>query len=143
MSDVENDLPSIIEYSEDVAEAEAPPPIPQTTYPAVIKDAQAKLSINKGTRYAEVMFHISADQLPADFPADIYPDGVTIAFRRISLEDNPVARYRMRKFCEAIGAPAGKRIDMSEWIGLEAVVDVGHEVYEGLARHVIKGVKEQ
>jgi len=140
MSD-NDEIGSIIEFSEDISSAEAPPPIPRTDYSATIKDAQVKVSQTKGTRYCSVTFHIAPDQLPADFPADVYPDGVVIAYNRVGMEDNPGARYRLRKFCEAIGAVPSKRIDVSEWIGLEAVVSIAHETYEGLVRHTIDRVK--
>jgi hypothetical protein len=136
----DNDMPSVVEFSEDISTAEAPPPIPKMDYVAQIRDANITLS-SKGTRYAAVTFYIAPDQLPADFPAEIYPDGVTIVYRRVSLEDNNNSRYRLRKFCEAIGAPAAKRIDVSEWIGREALVSVNHETYEGQDRHVIQTVK--
>ena len=94
----------------------------------------------RDTRYAAVTFNISSDQYPADYK-DGNPDGATLIYRRVSLEDNPQARYGTKKFIESIGAPLGKKVDVSEWIGMDAVVEVGHETYEGVNRAQIQRVR--
>lgn len=132
------ELPSIVEYSEDIATAEAPPPLPVGEYPAQIKSATVKES-QKGSKYYEVMFYLSPNEYPADFDKGD-PDGMQLAYRRLSAEDKPQARFNMRKFCEAIGATASKRIDVNDWIGLEGKIQVVHETYEGVQRAQVKGV---
>jgi hypothetical protein len=94
----------------------------------------------RGTRYGAIHFHIGADQYPADF-RDGSDDGITLVYRRVGLEDNPQARYGTKRFCEAINAPLSKKIDVSEWIGLEAAVDVALDTYEGTTRAVIDRVR--
>lgn len=137
MSD-ENELGTIIEFSEDISTAEAPPPLPVREYRAQVKGAKAKKS-QRQTSYAEVLFYISPEEYPADF-TDGDPDGMTIAYRRCSLEDKANARFAVRKFCEALGAPRSKRIDLNDWVGLEALVKIEHETYEGITRGVISKV---
>jgi hypothetical protein len=44
------DTPSVIEFSEDVATAEAPPPLPVGQYPAEIRSAERKTSANSWQR---------------------------------------------------------------------------------------------
>lgn len=129
---------SIIEYSEDISTAEAPEPLPVGDYPAEIRAAERKTSA-KGNPYGAVTFFIAPENYPADFTQGD-PDGMSLAFNRVPVDDTPAARYRMRKFCEAIGAPTGSRVDMNEWIGLTAVVSITHDTYEGETRAVISKV---
>jgi hypothetical protein len=134
------DTPSVIEFSEDVATAEAPPPLPVGQYPAEIRGAERKTGATSGKEYGRVQFFITPEQYPADFDEG-NPDGMVLDYNRVPVQDNPTARFRMRKFCEAIGyTPKGGRIDMNEWIGLTATVDIGHEEFEGVTRPVIKRV---
>lgn len=137
MSDTEI---SILEYSEDVSKAEAPAPLPVRQYPGTIEKAEVKTSATSGNQYVSVTFRISADDFPADFDATGYDDGVILSFNRIPVDDSPRSRYRMRQFCEAIGAKASKKIDLGEWIGLTATLDVEHNTYEGETRAQIKKV---
>lgn len=130
---------SIVEFSEDIAEAEQPEPLPVGEYPAVIKTAEVKLS-QRDTKYAAVGFLVSVDDFPADYPQENAPDGKMIVYRRCSLEDNPQARYMLRQFCENIGATPSKRIDVNEWVGLEASIEIEHDEYEGVTREQIRRV---
>lgn len=132
-------LPSVIEFSEDLSKAEAPKPLPRGEYLATIRTVGAKTS-QKETRYAEVWFHVSSDQYPADYKEG-GADGTSIPYRRVSLEDTPRGRYGCRRFIEAIGAPLGKRIDVSEWVGREAVVEIENEKWEGVDRANITRVR--
>lgn len=131
-------LPSVIEFTEDISGAEAPVPLPAGEYPAVIKGAEVRTS-QRDTKYAAVTFHISADSYPVDF-TEGDPEGEVITFRRVPLEDNPKSRFQLKKFCEAVGSPMSKRIDVNDWLGLEARVVVTHEVYEEIPRATITKV---
>jgi len=133
------DLGSIIEYSVDLSKQDAPEPLPAGEYTAQVRSAMQKTS-QRGTRYGEVAFHISSDQYPPDF-TEGNPDGTTIMYRRVSLEDNAQARYGTKRFIEALGAPLGKKIDVNDWVGSEAAVEVGSETWEGTPRAVITRVR--
>jgi len=135
-----SDVPSVVEFTEDVGQQEAPEPLPPGEYLATIRGAEARTS-QRDTKYAAVTFHISPDQYPADF-TEGDPDGETIIFRRVPLEDTARARFMLRRFCEAIGATPAKRIDLNEWVGLEAMVTVAHEEYEGMPRATISKVSK-
>jgi hypothetical protein len=139
MADASDELPSVVSFSTDIAKAEAPPPLPKKTYKATIQEAHVRLS-QKGSKYAEIHFFISPDQFPADYDASASPDGKKLIFRRLGLEDNPIARYNLRKFCEAVGAPATKQIDVMDWVGRDADIEVDHSVYEGVTREEVKKV---
>jgi hypothetical protein len=133
-----NGVGSIIEFSEDISTAEAPVPLPVGEYPAEIRGAEARTSA-KGNRYAAVSFFIAPEAYPADY-SEGDPDGQVLVFQRLSLEDSPAARHRLRKFCEAVGAKAGTKIDLNEWVGLSATVSVTHDTYEGETRAAIQKV---
>jgi len=134
-----NDLSSIVEFSIDLKKQEAPEPLPPGAYVGVIRKAEVKES-QRGTMYGAVSFHIGSDQFPADFK-DGPEDGLTLIYRRVGLEDNPQARYGTKRFIEAIGAPLSKKIDVNEWVGMEAALDVVLDTYEGVTRAVIDRVR--
>jgi hypothetical protein len=129
---------SIIEFSEDIATAEAPVPLPVGDYPAEIRGATRKTS-GAGNEYAQVTFFVAPEAYPADY-SEGDPDGLTLIYNRVSLLDTPAARHRLRKFLEAIGAPAGKQVDLNDWVGRSATVNVGHDTYEGETRAVVNKV---
>jgi hypothetical protein len=126
VSDDNNGMPSVFEYDEDVGEAKAPKPLPKAKYRASIEGVEAKVSEKSGNQYAAVSFKIAPDQYPADF-TDGNPDGTIIVYRRITMEKEPRAVYRLRKFLEAIGAPKGKTINLSDWLGREAIIKLDHQ----------------
>ena len=131
-------LGTIIDYSVDLKAQEAPEPLPTGKYKGVISGVEVKVS-QRETRYAAVSFKISADQYPADF-TDGPDEGMTIIYRRASLEDNPQARWGTKRFIEAIGAPLSKQIDVSEWVGMEAQLEVKPDTFEGVTRAIIDRV---
>lgn len=133
-----DEMPSIIEYSDDISSAEAPVPLPKGDYIGTIRSAELKQS-QKGNNYVSVAFFIPADQYPATY-TDGNPDGETLTYNRVPADDSARGRYRMRKFCEAIGAVASKKIDLGEWIGLTAKLTVGEDEYEGEKRAQITKV---
>jgi len=139
MSDQE-ELGSVIDFSDNIEDAEAPLPLPPGNYDAIIKGAEAKVSGND-KRYAAIQFYISPDSYPADYPIEEAPDGLTITYRRLSLENTKASRFHLKRFMQNIGAPpAGKSVDLSQWTNLNAKVSVKHEEYEGVTRAVIERV---
>jgi hypothetical protein len=131
-------LSSVIEFSIDLNDQEAPEPLPAGKYTGTIRNAEVKES-QRGTHYCAVSFHIGADQFPADYK-DGGDDGITLVYRRVGLEDNPQARYGCKRFMEAIGAPLSKKFDVSEWVGLEAALEVELDTYENVTRAVVARV---
>lgn len=136
----ETDVPSIIEFSEDISSQEAPKLLPVAEYEATIRGVENTMS-QKGRKYAAVQFHIDTSQFPADYPVENNPDGLTLTYRMVPLEDNAKSRYQLRKFLEAVNAPpAGKRVDTGEWLGLTAKVGIRHGEFEGMKREEIAKV---
>lgn len=137
---MEDELGSIIEFTHDIDDAEAPIPLPEGTYEAEIKSVEAKMSTND-KKYAAVGFYISPDAYPADYPLEEAPDGLTIFYRRLSLENNKMSRFNLRRFIQNIGAPpVGRTLDMTQWVGLRGKVVVKHDTWEDTKRPVIDKV---
>lgn len=134
-----SDIPSIITFSENIADAEAPKPLPAGDYSATIETVTPKMS-QSGKLGCMVQYRISPDQFPADFDAESYPEGMTVNQWQ-GLDDTAIGRYRLKRFLDAIGAPASKEIDVTAWVGLTATVNLGTESYEGVDRNTIKSVK--
>lgn len=134
------EVTSIVEFSTDISEAEQPEPLPAGEYPFTIREAEVKVS-QAGKRYCAVSCYISPDDYPADYPAENAPDGKTLIFRRVGLEDTPQSRWGLRKFCQAIGAPMSNRLDVSEWVGLEGVANIEMDTYQGVTREQITRVE--
>lgn len=135
-----SELPMIIEYTEDLSEATEPQPLPAGDYTGEIRGVEAKTS-DKGNRYISVAFFIEPEQYPADY-TDGNPDGTTMSYNRLSPEANQRARWNMKKFCEAIGVPLTSKIDLNEWIGKTAIIEVINGSYEGSPTAQIKKIKE-
>jgi hypothetical protein len=134
-----SDNPTIYEFSENIADAEAPLPLPEREYPGTIT-AVATKEDSKGNPYASVTWSINADDYPADYPLENAPDGKQITQGYIGLTDDVRTRFRLKRFIEAIGGKTAKRIDVTEWIGLTGKITIKHETYDGLIRENISKV---
>jgi hypothetical protein len=136
-----NDLGSILEFSEDISDAEAPKALPSGDYLAKIVSAENGTSASSGKSRGDVTFRIAPEDFPADFEdAGEFPEGLDVHFYP-STEDNKTSRFRLRKFVEAIGGKTGGRIDMNEWIGKQAVITLESETFEGIERNRIRKVE--
>lgn len=137
MSD--DNVPSIMEYSDDVTNAEAPKPLPSQVYVGTISEVSIKQS-QRGNNYASVGFHIPSEQYPVDY-TEGNPDGTKLFYNRIVLTDDARGRFSMKKFCEVIDAPMGRRIDVNDWVGKQALLTVIESIYENMPRAEIKKIE--
>jgi hypothetical protein len=138
----DTNAPTLFQYEQDISTQEAPKPLPVGTYRAVIRNvAAAPGKKDPSTFNAEVTFYISADQYPVDF-TEGDPEGTTLR-HYVSLANKPQSRYALKQFLQAVQAPMGREIDITTWLGLEAMVKVEHDEYEGrmLARIARNGVQ--
>lgn len=128
---VDNALPSVLSYSQDIADAKPPAPLPAGTYRAVVKGLpEVTLSKSSGKKMIVIPLFISPDQYPADY-TDGNPDG-TILTHYVGAEDTPMGRYSVKRACETFGVPMnGREINVSEFAGREVMCKVTHEMYEG------------
>jgi hypothetical protein len=135
------ELGSILDYSMDIADAEAPRALPAGDYPAKIVAAELGTSQNSGKRRVDVTFRILPEDFPADYEdADSFADGKDIHYY-IGAEGDKASMFRMRKFCEAIGAPTSSRLDINDWIGKSAMLTIEPDEYEGVERERARKVE--
>ena len=121
----EGALPSVVEFDSDVDDQEAPKPIPKGWYNATITAAKNSMGKTSGKKYAELSMFVGEDQYPADF-TDGEPDGMTIIYRRISLENGPRSRYRLKKFGALFGMKIGRTLDLAEFVDKELKIKIDH-----------------
>lgn len=135
------ELGSILDFSSDISDAEAPVALPAGDYPAKIISAEVGTSQSSGKRRVDVTFRIQPEDFPADYEdAESFPDGKDVHFY-VGVEDNKAALYRLRKFCEAIGAPMSSRLDVNDWVGKSAIMTIEPDEYEGVERERARKVE--
>lgn len=131
---------TVFEFSEDISQAEQPDPLPEGSYSASIEQAVGKVS-QSGKKYAAVTFMIPPEQFPADYPVENAPDGKKLTYRRVPLEDDKQSHFRLRQFCEAIGVPVTKQLDLKQMVGMTATVHIKHGEWEGVTREEVDRVE--
>jgi len=131
----EADDESMISFSEDLSDAEAPLPLPERDYPATITDA-ARHHTQDGRPMIKTTWKINEEDFPVDFDPGMAPGGKTIT-HFLMADDTPASRFRVRRFLEAVGAPTSKNVNPKSLIGLSARVTIKHENYEGQDREKI------
>lgn len=136
LSDTE--LNSIVEYSVDLNNAEAPPALPKGQYPAEIRKAEVATT-KEGKPWYKTSFYFAPEVYPADF-VDGEPDGMLVPGPFLSAEDTVIARFKVRKFLEAIGIKLSKTVDVNAWLGQVATVETDVGTYEGVPQTVIKRI---
>lgn len=136
-----SDNTSILEFQEDIADAEAPKALPANEYPAEIIAAEIGTSQSSGKRNVKVTWLIKPEDFPADYEdADQFADGKQI-IQYVGAEPDKSSRYRLRRFIESVGAKTGKKLDVNDWIGCTAMIEVVPDEWEGVQRDRITGVK--
>lgn len=131
------ELSSVIEFDEDLNNVEAPLPLPQGMYDAVITSAEHVMSKSQRPM-AKVTLSISADQYPADY-VDGNAEGTTLS-HYLMLDKDRRSMFALKRFCQAIGAPLSNSVDLNTWVGLAARVEVENQLYEGTQTARIKRV---
>jgi len=120
-------------FSQDIATAEAPPPLPARQYNAEVIGASIRPAMSSGVPYLNLQLRVSADQYPADYP-DGDPDGTVLYYNRLRAVDDPRARFAMRQAMTRLGGPLSMEIDCNSLIGLRVNIEVTHSEYEGEMR---------
>lgn len=135
-----SELPSIYEYTSNLAEAEAPSPLPEGEYRASVRSIDAQNSKSSGKPMAVLQYVVSPDQYPADF-TDGDADGTVLMFYR-PLEDTPRNRYLLRKFCEIHGVKPSNRLNLPDFIGQDVILSIKHEEYQGVTQARATPIRE-
>ena len=134
------ELGSVYEFSGNLADAEAPPPLPVGEYRAAVQAIAPQISKNSGKPMAVITYHISPDQYPADF-TNGNADGEQMLFY-LPLVDDPRNRFRLRKFCEMHGVTPARTLNLPDFIGQEVIVNVTHEEYQGEQRARVTPIRQ-
>lgn len=133
----DNSMGSILEFTENLKDAEAPKSLPAGDVPGEVTGADYGLSKSSGRPQVDISFRIKPDDYPADYEdAASFPDGKTVHYY-LSAGDDKVSRFRLRQFIEAIGGKLGTRIDVNDWIGKSAMLTLGVDAFEGVDRERI------
>ena len=136
-----SDNASILEFQDDIADAEAPKSLPANDYPGEIIGAEIGTSQSSGKRNVKVTWLIKPEDFPADYEdADQFADGKQIV-QYVGAEPDKSSMFRLRRFIEAIGAKTGKKLDVNDWVGCTAELTVVPDEWEGVERERITAVK--
>lgn len=140
MPDIDNTLPSVYEYSEDVSHQEAPPALPARSYPATCTGARAAQG---KTNPNNVLLNLEFTIDPASFPADFTEtDPQKLFFNRNVLNaDTPKARYQLKKLCETMKVPASRKIDVNDFVGKQVILKVKNGSWQGILRAEIDAIE--
>lgn len=134
-------LGSILTFGEDISDAEAPKALPANDYPGEITEVGVAPSKSSGKPRAAVTFRIAPEDFPADYEdSDAFADGKFVT-TYIPCGDDKASRWRVRRFCEAIGAPLGATVDTNSWIGKKAMLSVEPDEFEGIERERVRKVE--
>lgn len=131
---------SLITFSQNIADAEAPPPLPPGEYGAVCVGAVPGLSKSSGNPVLPLTYKVGKDQFPADFDAgDV--DELTFVYNRLTTRDTAQDRFRMKNICLAHGVAMSNNIDANDFVGksVRLVIETGTDL-EGNPRAEIKKI---
>jgi hypothetical protein len=130
---------SLIQFSQNLADAEAPPQLPPGEYPAICVAAVPGISKSSGNPVLPLTFKINKQDFPADFETDA--DELTLIFNSLTTRDTQQDRFRVRKICEALGVPLSNALDPNDFLNKQCRVKVEHQPdLEGNPRANIRAI---
>lgn len=137
----ENALPSVLEFSSDVSQQEAPPALPARTYPATCTAASVKQSGSKPeNQLLNLEFTIDPSTFPADFPES---DPVKLYWNRnVVNQDTARARYQLKLLCEKMKVMASRKIDVNDFVGKQVNLKVKNGSWQGVPRAEIDAIEQ-
>jgi hypothetical protein len=125
-------VPDVYEFSEDTANAEQPPLLPNGEYRATVRGSKIAKSKTSGNNMVQLDYVIAPEEYPADFEG---PADGTKGTGYVTLSDDATGRYRYRKACEAHGVTPSRRVDANEFMGQDVMVRVESSMYQGEMRY--------
>lgn len=114
----------LLQFSQNIADQEAPPPLPAGEYPATCVGATEKESKSSGNPRLELVLKIARDDFPADFDPGEGVDDVTLTVNNLVVRDIPADRFRLKKYCLAFGVPMSSSIDPNDFVSRPCRVKV-------------------
>ncbi len=120
---------SLITFSQNIADAEAPAPLPPGEYEGVCVAAEPGLSKSSGNPMLPLKFKITADQFPVDWESGGV-DELDFTYNRLTTRDTAQDRFRMKNICIALGVPMSNNIDPNDFVGKRAklVIETGKDL---------------
>lgn len=107
-------MTDILQFSTNIADAEAPPALPAGTYRAICTKAQPTTSKSSGNPLLPLEFKINKSEFPADFETDA--DTITLMLNSLTVRDNAQDRWRLKQVCQALGVPMSSKIDPNDFL---------------------------
>jgi hypothetical protein len=109
----------LLNFSANIADAEAPPQLPAGEYKAICTAAVDKTAASSGNPMLTLTLQVPRSEFPADFDPGDGVDDLTFTMNVVS-RDIPADRWRMKNVCKAFGVPMSSSIDPSDFVGREA-----------------------
>lgn len=118
---------SLIEYSINLEEQEKPPLLPVGEYRAEVVGFEKKFGKDSGNPYFNVKLRVNSESQPADFVEALGTNQpITLFYMFFGAQDNPVERFNMKQFCQALGVPLSNRFNPQDFLNKECKVLVNH-----------------
>jgi hypothetical protein len=136
------ELPSVFEVDCDLNDAKPPVPLPVGEYRATVRSCEQQISKSSNKPMAVFTYYISPDQFPPDF-TDGNPEGELLT-TYVSLDlTNARNRYRWKQLHQMHGVRiVPHRIDLTQFLGRDVIVNVTHEEYQGEPRPRVNPIRE-
>ncbi len=134
----------VFEYDMSVEEAVPPPALPEGREYVGLTSG-AKHMANKTTGYDQVVFTITVppEEYPADFPADLYPEGVEVPYFSARLDNSAIGRFNMKNLAKALGVPASRNIRVTDFNDKRVKFTVSQRpADDGSTRLFVKGLPQ-
>jgi hypothetical protein len=109
----------ILNFSQNIADAEPPPQLPAGEYKCVCTAAQDKIAASSGNPMLTLTLQVPSSEFPADFDVGEGVDALTFTLNVVA-RDIPADRWRMKNTCKAFGVPLASTIDPNDFVGREA-----------------------
>lgn len=139
------DQVTIIDLDLNLDEMEDYEILPDGAYPAECTQAEVRTS-DKGNSYFYTMWKIDPANYPIDYDKANAPNGSVMNYSRVQVPTPGDRRSitNVKKLMSAMGLSLKtSSIDCSQWVGKQAMINVGHEDYNGETRNSIKTIESE
>lgn len=137
---VDDQLPSVVEFETDIADAEAIPPLPAGTYPADVVESKVVKSKNSDNKFIETTFRIYADSYPVDYKND--KPYIDVKYRKPMLGQQDSA-FQLKTLLTSLGlsAPKSKTFDPASLVSTPGLLTITHRDFNGRAYEEITKIQ--
>lgn len=132
----------VFEYDMSVEDAVPPPALPEgRSYIGVTSGAKHAANKTTGLDQIIVTLTVPPEEYPADFPADLYPEGVEVPFFSARLDNSAIGRFNMKNLAKAFAVPASRNVKVGDFNGKRVKFEVQHRPSDdGSTRLFVKGM---